>query len=125
MKTLPPYSNPGPDSPDASFDLTIDVSFDSESHFFVDLSCDLTQGGIFVTTYRDIAVGTNVAIACRLLDDEIELYGVVAWQRDAGDGCSPGIGVTLGVCPPATRAAIERFCTYREPLFYEVDAMAA
>ncbi len=116
-------------SVDAPIRLAIDVSPTSESHFFVGLTGDLSQGGLFVATYRDLAVGTPVIVACRLGDDEGEdevlLFGLVAWQRDAGEGAFPGIGVRFGDLSGPRLAVVERFCRARAPLFYEVDLVAA
>jgi uncharacterized protein (TIGR02266 family) len=118
MKSLLPFTH-------EPIDLAIELSADSESHFFVDLSGDLSRGGIFVATWRDIAVGSLVRIACRLLGEVFVLRGMVVWQRDAGEGASPGLGVLLARLAPAPRATVERFCRAREPLYYEVDALAA
>jgi uncharacterized protein (TIGR02266 family) len=109
----------------APIDLAIELSPDSESHFFVDLSGDLSHGGIFVATWRDIAVGSHVRIACHLSAEVFVLRGVVAWQRDAGEGTPPGLGVLLAHLAPASRVRVERFCRAREPLYYEVEALAA
>jgi uncharacterized protein (TIGR02266 family) len=121
--------NPPASSPDLSADapirLAIDVSPDSESHFFSDLSGELSQGGIFVATYRDVTVGTPVSVVCCVDDQELVLCGVVAWQRDAGADSSPGIGVRWSTLSPSCQDAIERFCRRRAPLYYEVDLVAA
>jgi uncharacterized protein (TIGR02266 family) len=124
MSTPTPSASSVGTPSDAQIRLAIDVSPDSESHFFVGLSGELSQGGIFVATYRDLTVGTVISIACHLHDEEHVLHGVVVWQRDAGVDSSPGIGVRFEEPSSPCRAAIERFCRLRAPLFYDVDLAA-
>jgi uncharacterized protein (TIGR02266 family) len=116
---------PATDTDERAFDLTLDVTPSSESHFFADLSGDMSRGGLFVATYRDIAVGTAVSIACNVLGAPLRLTGVVAWHRDPGPDAAPGLGVRLAAMSPEARRAIDRFCATREPLYYEVDLLAA
>ena len=125
MKTTLSPASPAAPSADAPIRLAIDVSPDSESHFFADLSGELSQGGIFVATYRDVTVGTPVSVVCCVDDEHLVLCGVVAWQRDAGAESSPGIGVRWSELSPSCQETIERFCRLRAPLYYEVDLAAA
>lgn len=102
--------------------LDVDVSADSESHFFVDLSGDLAHAGLFIATFRDIPVGAAVRIASELPDGRIVARGCVRWVREASCETGPGIGVALEELAPGDLARIERYCDERPPWFYEVDA---
>ena len=106
----------------ATVPLEVDVAPDSESHFFVDLSGDASRPGIFVATWRDIPVGTPVAIASKLPDGPIAVTGRVRWVRDARCETGPGIGVALDPLDAGDRARIVRFCAEWPPYFYDVEA---
>jgi len=43
--------------------LVVELHLASDSHFFSGLSGDISEGGVFVSTYRDLATGTPVADA--------------------------------------------------------------
>ena len=117
---LSPWSFP-PDSP-SPVALEVDVSPGSESHFFVDLRGDVTDAGIFVATWRDIPVGSAVAIASELPDGPIVVTGRVRWVRDARCETGPGIGVALDRLAAGDVARIARFCADWPPYFYEIEA---
>jgi uncharacterized protein (TIGR02266 family) len=125
MSTTTPATSCVRSTADAPIRLTLDIAPDTESQFFVDLSLDVSQAGVFAATYRDIPVGSLVTMFCAAFGEEIELHGEVVWQRDAGDDSSPGVGVRLCDLTPACRQAIERFCRIWAPLYYEIDAVAA
>lgn len=102
--------------------LEVDVSFHSESQLFVGLSGDISQGGIFVSTYKDLPIGTAVTIKFTLPNGEIEAVGTVRWCRHATEGGEPpGVGISFDSLSSDARALIEQFCHARPPLYYDDD----
>jgi uncharacterized protein (TIGR02266 family) len=98
--------------------LDVEVSLDSESHFFVDLSGDVSEGGLFVATYRVLERGTVVLLRFCIFGETLEVDGVVRWRRPAMDDlATPGVGVSFRDLPAKARTLIESFCQ-RRPAFY-------
>jgi uncharacterized protein (TIGR02266 family) len=102
--------------------IEVEVTISSESQFFAGLSGDVKQGGLFVQTYRHLAVGTRVALSLLLPTGEIAALGVVDWTRDANQSTSPGIGIIFEALPLEGRWRIEEFCRVRPPLYHESGA---
>jgi Tfp pilus assembly protein PilZ len=115
-------SSPSPSTSTTSRSLEVDVAPDSESHFFVDLSGDVANAGIFVATWRGIPVGATVEIVSELPDGPIAVSGRVRWVREASGEIGPGIGVALESVPEGDLARIASYCAEWPPYFYEVDA---
>jgi hypothetical protein len=118
----PPSSSPSTPNPVSARRLDVDVAPDSESHFFVDLSGDVTTAGIFVATWRDIPVGAPVEIVSELPDGPIVVRGRVRWVRDPSTESGPGIGVAFETVDEGDLARISSYCAEWPPYFYEVDA---
>ena len=101
--------------------LDVEVTLTSDSQFFAGLSGDVSEGGLFVQTYRRYAVGCRVAVAFSLPTGEIQTHGVVRWVRPTADGSQPGLGISFEHLSSAQRASIEAFCRARPPLYHDVD----
>src|SRR5688500_16619726 len=50
--------------------LVVELHLASDSHFFSGLSGDISEGGVFVSTYRDLATGTPVDLEFSLPGSE-------------------------------------------------------
>jgi uncharacterized protein (TIGR02266 family) len=100
--------------------VEVEVSLASESHFFVGLTGDLSEGGLFVATWRKLPVGATLDVELALPDGPVIARGTVRWLRDAGDEGAPGVGVAFESLSDADRARIESFCAARAPWYYEV-----
>lgn len=99
-----------------------EVSLHSESQIFVGLSGDISQGGIFVSTYKNLPIGTQVHIKFSLPLGEIEAVGTVRWTRPATEGGEPpGVGISFDGLDSRSRSVIEQFCRARPPLYFDVD----
>jgi uncharacterized protein (TIGR02266 family) len=87
------------------------------------LSGDISEGGVFVSTYRHIACGSLVDIELTLpgTTHNVHARGEVRWHRDASPDAPPGVGIAFDDVSPEDRNAIQRFCTARPPLYYELD----
>jgi uncharacterized protein (TIGR02266 family) len=104
--------------------LEADVSFHSDSQIFVGLAGDISQGGIFVSTYKSLPVGTAVTIKFSLPNGEVEAVGIVRWCRPHTDGGEPaGIGIAFDNLSSDSQKMIEQFCRARPPLYYDVDEL--
>jgi uncharacterized protein (TIGR02266 family) len=105
--------------PVAPIRLDAKISFASESQFFAGLDGDVSEGGVFIETYRPLPVGTPVDIELELPERRVSAAGCVRWVRDAKSGAAAGVGIELVIVSRADRRIIERFCDRRTPLYYE------
>ena len=103
--------------------LEVDVDLSSDSHFFTGLSGDISEGGLFVSTYRTVDVGSEVDLEFSLPNGAVQTRGLVRWQRDASPYGPPGIGIEFDLLSEAERDIIHDFCVARAPLYYEVDQL--
>lgn len=101
--------------------LAVAIHLGSESHFFVDLSGDLSEGGVFVQTYRDIKVGSDVALEFSLPNGAVHTHGKVRWHRSASDSSPPGLGIAFKKLSERDKNVIHTFCQQRAPLYYDVE----
>ncbi len=101
--------------------IETEVSLESDSTFFAGLTRNLSTGGVFIATYRLLAVGCRVALRITLPDGEIYTKGTVRWRRDARSGAAPGLGVAFDELDPLVHDRVARFCALREPLLHEPD----
>lgn len=101
--------------------LVVELHLASESHFFSGLSGDISEGGVFVSTYRDLATGTPVDLEFSLpgSDRVVKAKGEVRWHRSASPEVPPGVGIAFDELADEDRALIHRFCTLRPPLYYD------
>lgn len=101
--------------------LAVELHLASDSHFFSGLSGDISEGGVFVSTYRDLATGTPVDLEFSLpgSDRVVKARGEVRWHRSASPDFAPGVGIAFEDLADEDRALIHRFCTLRPPLYYD------
>lgn len=101
--------------------LEVELHLASESHFFSGLSGDISEGGVFVSTYRELATGTQVDLEFSLPGSErvLKAKGEVRWHRSSSPDAPPGVGIAFESLPEEDRALIQRFCTLRPPLYYD------
>ena len=101
--------------------LQVELHLASESHFFSGLSGDISEGGVFVSTYRALAQGSLVDLEFSLpgFDHPLHARGEVRWHRDATPHGPPGVGISFDELTDDDRDAIHRFCTMRPPLYYD------
>lgn len=101
--------------------LAVDIHLSSDSHFFSGLSGDISEGGLFLSTYRALAVGSPVALEFSLpgAKDAVRAKGEVRWLREHSTGQPQGVGIAFEELADDDRERIHRFCTMRPPLYYE------
>lgn len=101
--------------------VAVDIHLSSESHFFSGLSGDISEGGLFFSTYRPLSVGTQVDVEFSLpgTDRPVHARGEVRWIREHSADQSRGVGIAFEDLSDEDRDAIHAFCSSRPPLYYE------
>ena len=92
--------------------LELEVSLQSDSNFYLGLTENLSNGGIFVATHLIQPIGTLVAMTLRLPNRKMPLAlgGRVRWVRDASESLEapPGMGIEFNKLSGNERDSIER-----------------
>jgi uncharacterized protein (TIGR02266 family) len=99
------------------------VTLSSESNFFMGLTENVSEGGIFVSTLSPPAMGEDVELAIVVDDGEsVPVHGVVRWIRTDENGNPTGCGVQFTDINDDVRRAIEAMMIglEKEPLLHEV-----
>ncbi len=95
----------------------------TESNFYVGFSGEISQGGVFVSTYNILPVGTAARLLVTLPGNlSTEVNGSVRFVRDPMDMTSdsePGMGVAFEGLSKDSRELILRFIRKRPPMFYD------
>ena len=101
--------------------VEVDIHLSSDSHFFSGLSGDISEGGLFFSTYRPLTVGTQVDVEFSLPRTEraIHARGEVRWIREHLPEQPRGVGIAFEELSDEDRDAIHAFCSARPPLYYE------
>lgn len=102
--------------------LMTEVGLSTDTQFYAGFSEDLSDGGLFVATYKLLAVGTRVALSLTLPDGhEIRAFAKVAWTRESPHSdLQPGMGLAFDELGDSDREAVLRFVSERPPMFYDV-----
>ena len=102
--------------------LETEVNVHSESNFFTDFFGDIrNNGGVFVATFHMLPVGTTCEVSLAFPGNlSADIRGEVKWARNASDGTSPGLGITITNANPDAWGLIERFVKKREPIMHEM-----
>jgi len=102
--------------------LVTAVNLFSASNFFVGFSSDISEGGVFVSSYSLEPVGAEVSVSLGLPGGyEINARGVVRWIRDPRDPENsepPGMGIEFVELDDEARGLIAEFVELREPQFH-------
>jgi len=104
--------------------LELEVSLESDSNFYMGLTENLSDGGIFVATHAIQPIGTVVALTLRLPTraKPLTLGGRVRWVREFVDGLEglPGMGIEFVTISEENARAIREFLVARTPLFFDM-----
>jgi uncharacterized protein (TIGR02266 family) len=120
----------------ARYALSLAITMHGDNNFYAGLSEDISEGGVFIATFRLLPLGTPVVLSFTLphADEPITVHGVVQWLRGpeatAADGnmfgggrevpgIMPGIGVRFHDLDAATRKVIRDFMEQRSPVFFD------
>ncbi len=103
--------------------VAVDVSMETESNFYMGLTENLSEGGLFLATYDDIRVGTELDLHLTLPGRRITARGVVRWTREYSrftEDVPPGVGIQFLGLAAEDQQAIAGFLRTRDPILYEV-----
>ena len=112
-------------SPRLEAEIVVDVEVDeaSEHNFFMGLTENLSEGGLFVATHIMRPIGTRLALAFKLPDSEepIVAKGEVRWVRPFSDDtqAAPGMGVRFVEIDDKQAARVKTVLQARAPIFYD------
>lgn len=92
---------------------TLLVEYEGSDELVADFTENLSLGGTFVQTEREMAPGTRVQLqlSCPGLIEPIRLTGVVKWSRAGSDGAYPGAGIEFEPYDTEVQARLERIMT--------------
>jgi uncharacterized protein (TIGR02266 family) len=103
--------------------IEVNIGATTESNFYVGFSGDVSEGGVFASTYNILPRGTPVQVLITLPGGfEKEVNGFVRFVRDPMDMNSesePGMGIQFEALDQEARELILRFIRKRPPMFYD------
>jgi uncharacterized protein (TIGR02266 family) len=105
------------------FSIELEVSLNSDSNFYMGLTQNLSNGGLFIATHLVKPIGSEVEIRLRVptSDAPLALQGVVRWVREfQHDEASPGMGIQFENPSADDLRVIEDFLATRTPLFFDI-----
>ena len=105
--------------------IEADIGFQSDNNFFTGFSEDISEGGLFISTYDFKAIGTDIDVNFTLPSGHTVIAkGVVRWVREVNPltpDMLPGMGVQFIDLGADDKSAIETFLSQRAPMFYDED----
>ncbi len=104
--------------------IEVDIGIQSGTNFFTGFSEDISTGGLFISTFDILSVGTKLNINFNLPPNGpvLSLNGEVRWIREYNDAIpdmEPGMGVQFDGIAQESKKAINAFMAVNPPLFYE------
>lgn len=104
-------------------EVEVEVAMHTEHNFYTGVSENLSEGGVFISTYDHLPIGTQMDLTISLPDrPAIRAQGTVRWVREYHkftEDVSPGVGVQFANLSESDQAAIKQFLRRRAPLLYE------
>ncbi len=109
----------------ASEYVEVNVGASTDSNFYVGFSGEVSEGGIFVSTYQLLRKSTPVDVLITFPGGfEIRAHAHVAFVRDSqgasDEEAPPGMGLAFESLNQEQRELILRFIRKRPPMFYDV-----
>jgi uncharacterized protein (TIGR02266 family) len=110
------------------------VTLVGSDNFYMGLSENISEGGLFVATHALVPVGTRISLSFTLpgSGSPINVHGEVRWVRSPGatasedavfsgeDASLPsGMGIRFCELHPEDAKRIAKFLLKREPVFYD------
>ena len=103
-------------------EVTLVVGIESESNFYAGFTENVSECGVFVSTYAPLAIGSTVALRILLPEGElVQALGTVRWVRplsERNDGL-PGMGIRFDQVSAKDTARIQAFTEARAPMFFD------
>jgi uncharacterized protein (TIGR02266 family) len=106
-------------------DVELEVTLESESNFYIGLTENLSEGGLFIATHLIKPIGTPISVTLKLPNSTAAFTasGTVRWirQYSVTSDTDPGMGVRFEEVTPEQTALIREFLAARTPLFHDED----
>lgn len=105
------------------FAVDLEVTLASEHNFYMGLTENLSEAGLFIATHMLKPIGTVVEMCFKLPDDEtpLRVRGEVRWVRAYCEASEvpPGMGMRFVDLETTQAARVRKFLKTRAPIFYE------
>jgi len=105
--------------------VELEVTLESESNFYLGLTENISEGGLFIDTHLFKPIGTPVSVTLKLPNSPqaFTATGTVRWIRQYSETSDtvPGMGVRFEDLTPEQTALIREFVATRAPLFHDED----
>jgi len=103
--------------------LNVDIGIQSENNFYTGFSEDISEGGIFITTYDFKPIGTKINLSFTLPNGYMIMgSGTVRWLREFNPmtpDILPGMGIQFDELNPDDKTQIDAYIQSNAPMFYE------
>ncbi|HEX4513894.1 MAG TPA: PilZ domain-containing protein [Polyangiaceae bacterium] len=116
------------------YDVKLTVTLVGDHNFYVGLTENISEGGLFVQTQRALPIGATLHVEFSLptSSEKVVVVGVVRWVRSANalakehdnfasgdeEAFKPGMGIQFVDMSPVALRAITKFIGIRNPDFY-------
>lgn len=126
-QTPPPATGPTPPVVESTGgpreNLEVNIGATTESNFYVGFSGEVSEGGVFVSTYEVLGRGKPVHMLVTLPGGfQFHADGIVRFVRDPMDftaDAEPGMGIQWESLDREARELVLRFIRKRAPMFYD------
>jgi uncharacterized protein (TIGR02266 family) len=106
-------------------EVELEVTLESEHNFYLGLTENLSEGGLFIATHLLRPIGASIAVNLKLPNsaESFTAQGTVRWIRQYSEtsDTGPGMGVRFEQLPPEHTRIIREFLSARTPLFHDED----
>lgn len=101
--------------------VELEIEFNEDIQFYAGLTQDISEGGVFIATYRLLRIGTPLTLSFQMPDStKVTARGEVRWVRDTNQTeVRTGMGVAFTEISEEALASIARFCREVAPLYVE------
>ncbi len=107
-------------SPRRTFE--VELEFTEDSQFYAGLTQDISQGGVFIATYKLLPIGRELQLNFDLPDGtHVSAKGEVRWVRESSlASVRPGMGIAFVDISAEALDAVTNFCRERPPLYMDL-----
>ncbi len=102
--------------------VELDIGLHADTNFFTGFSADVSSGGLFVSTYDVLPIGTRINVNFSLPAGPIlSVNGVVRWVREFNEmspEVMPGMGIQFEGLSAEEAELISRYMSDIPPMFY-------
>ena len=116
------------DSATPRIEISLMVTLESDSNFYVGFAENLSDGGVFVATFAQRPIGTGVSLLIALPEQKpIHAKGVVAWLREYSEEneSAAGMGIRFEQISRSDVDRILAFARARQPMFFDGEILVA